>query len=267
MSLKKLFENSFLLFQQLVKQYFFTFLSFLAGLTFFLHFIIYNSTSGEWIHALVQWTTQSNIFAFLIVVCYCLFKKSFLFKNNLLILVAINILFVAAVGFWLVLFPVAFAGLSYYLFQPKPNGSQHESLFLTNFFYIWNHGVTQICYFMFMLEAFRNNKNKNDSLVPINFKKIILVTLGYATFYLLVFGAILTTTTNIFPVYGIFTNFNPNKFVIDDQQREIRLFNLQLLVTSIVGLYLIVSLITFFNWRISLQLNNKTSKELLKNIV
>lgn len=239
----------------------FTLIYVLVGLVFFINFFV-NISIKNLVLSLMQWTGQSNLFAFFVASIYLIKPKLKIFKSNALILIAGNNLFVAAIGFWIFLFPTIFVGLNNYVLPltKNINSVYYSNRFL--FFSFWNHSVTQIFYFIFMIHA---QKFASDDYLKIICLKILFLIISiWTTIWIFFFGIILTLFTNYFPIYGIFTNFNPNTIYFSSD--GVRLFNLQVLIFSVILIYFASYLLGFWNWRITIQLNKKTAAKLLKNI-
>ncbi|UUD37828.1 hypothetical protein [Mycoplasmoides fastidiosum] len=185
-----------------------------------------------------------------------------MFKTNFLVLFAGNNLYVAGIGFWIILFPAVFVGLPEYVVPINNIDETLNNLHHDFFSYFWNHCITQICYFLFTISVFRSG-DKNF-MYPAKIRNLFASILIWSTYYIVIFGIALSLTTKIFPVYGIFSNFNPN--TIYETYNGHKLFNGRVLSVSIIGIYLIGLIIVYLNWRISIQLNSDTSKKLLKNI-
>lgn len=239
------------------------------GLCFLFGFLLFNNNWNDLVEDFQKWTFQSNLLALITSTWYFLLPYSKVFKKNTLIMFTGNNLFMAGFGFWLILLPTSFAGLEDYIndwnYWKKIKNSAdfwQNKKFASYFFGIWNHLVTQIFYFSFMLCAFKNSNKKH--LLPIRFGKLVKIIFIWLTFYILLFVLLMPFVTKFFPVYGIFTNFNPNTpFTLKTGKR---LYSLKIACVTTILVYLISFLIAFFNWRTCVQYNYITLHQYMEKI-
>lgn len=208
------------------KDIFAGFFSFVAGLIFFfglLAHITLNFSSRTIIEQLGKITCQSNLLAFFTSGFYCLKPNHRLFRTNFFPLFAISLIWFAGLGFWCLLFPIYYIDLSSFIISPE----EMEQSFMSLFYSIWNHTITP---FLFLIFFYFLNKKKNLwHLIPIKTKNLILAINLYV-FLWVCWNIFISSLGNIFPTYGILTNFNPyTEFEIDD---FVNLFSLRSLIGS-----------------------------------
>ncbi|GCE63282.1 hypothetical protein [Candidatus Mycoplasma haematohominis] len=202
------------------------FLSFLAGLIFFFELLVSISINFSFkalIEQLGKITCQSNLLAFFVAALYCVNPNHRVFRTNFLPLAAATLIWFAGLGFWILLFPIYYIDLGSFLISPE----NMEQSFVFVFFSIWNHTVTP---FFFLIFFYFLNKKKNLwHLIPIKTKNLILVLHLYEILWVS-WNIFISLLGDIFPTYGILTNFNPyTKFETDDFSN---LFSIRFLIAS-----------------------------------
>lgn len=223
------------------------FCSFFAGCVFFIGFLGYLIKELSFVFLISQLsklTIQSNLFALVTSGLYIFKPNHRWFSTNILPIISVTLLSFAGIGFWVILFPIYFIDLGDYLIPEVDKNFSYISVF----FGIWDHTVTQIIFLFFFYYV--TKKANSFYLTPINTKSLLSFLYIYYCAWVLL-NVIISFTDITFPTYGILTNFNPNSSakIKFSGGEDIPIFGIRSLMAShLACLVLIISLSLFFSW-------------------